>query len=236
MNHPLGTRSEARAMRASAFRPLIAVVCLLLLAGLSGCKPRQFTVEVDVPVFRDFAVRIPGFVNPGTVIPERFSRQDVPVCDLPTEEVMWEMVGDKLGAALGNFVARSYTIDRVLLMESRMVAVLGNFNELVSVALVFKPKMIDGVVRPPFDLGAVASASGLGTEIVLTPPVPVDLMQIMREQEMPPLDECALVGAEVHGVVPLNDVSADVIVRVRVTVTAKNLFASIGAWFAQLFL
>lgn len=229
-------RMEARVKRASAFRPALFLACLLLLAGLSGCKPRQYTVEVDVPVFQDFIVRIPGFVAPGTVIPDRYSKQDVSVCNLPTEAVMWDMVRDKLGATLGDFVARSYTIDNVHLLESRMVAVLGNFNELVSVALVFKPKILEDVERPWFDLGSVESATGLGTEIVLTPPVPVDLLQIMRDQELPPLDECARVGAEVHGVVPLSDVSADVIVRVRVTVTANNIFASMGAWLAQLFL
>jgi hypothetical protein len=207
----------------------------LLLACLAGCNNNQYSMDVTVPMFKDYGVRIPDFFTPGTPIPDKYSKMDVPVCSIPDEAAMWVMIKGKLGG-LGDFVAKSYTIDKLELLESRMTATGGSFETLTFVKLDFKPAPVNGVAQPMFELGMASSDQGLGTEIVLAPPVPVDLVQIMRDRQANASDECPLVAAEVHGMVPTPPVAADVTLRVRVTVTAKGVFASIAAWVLQLFL
>jgi len=209
--------------------PLVALLCL------AGCN-NQYTMELSVPVYKDYGVRIPDFFTPGTPIPDKYSKMDVPVCAIPNEETMWTMIREKLGALLGDFVASHYTIDKLELLESRMTATVGSFEALTFVKLGFKPAAVNGVEQTPFELGEMSSEQGLGTEIILAPPVPVDLVQIMRDTEANTSGDCPLVSAEVHGLVPESPVAADVTVRVRATVTAEGIFASFAAWVMQLFL
>jgi hypothetical protein len=208
---------------------------LLLLACLAGCD-NQYSMDLTVPMYKDYGVRIPDIFKPGSPIPDKYSKMDVPVCSIPDEEAMWVIIRQKLGGVLGDFVAKSYTIDKLELLESRMTATAGTFETLTFVKLDFKPVALDGVAQPPFALGMAASEQGLGTEIVLTPPTPVDLVQIMRDTQANTSAECPLVAAEVHGMVPTPPVAADVTLRVRITVTAKGVFASVAAWVMQLFL
>jgi len=217
----------SRAVRIGA--PLLVVACL------SGCN-NQYTMEVSVTMYQDYAVRIPDVFKPGTPIPEKYTKMDVPVCAIPGEAEMWDIVKQKLGGLLGGFVASHYTIDKLELLESRMTATQGSFEALRSVKLGFKPLPVDGVAQPVLELGEMASEQGLGTEIVLTPPVPVDLVPIMHAADANTTGECPLVAAEVHGLVPVSPVAADVALRVRPTITAKGLFASFAAWILQLFL
>jgi hypothetical protein len=212
-----------------------AVLPLLALASLAGCS-NQYTMELTVPIYKDYGVRIPDVFKPGTPIPDKYSKMDVPVCSIPDEAAMWAIVRQKLGGLLGDFVVNSYTIDKLDLLESRMTATVGTFETLTFVKLGFKPVPIDGAAQSTFELGEASSEQGLGKEIVLTPPVPVDLVQIMRDTEANGGEQCPLVAAEVHGAVPQSPVAADVALRVRVTVTAKNVFASFAAWVLQLFL
>ena len=208
--------------------PLFALTCL------AGCN-NQYTMELSVPIYKDYEVRIPDVFAPGSPIPEKYSKMDVPVCSIPNEETMWAMVREKLGA-LGDYVAQSYTIDKLELLESRMTATVGTFDALTFVKLDFKPVPINDVAQPILELGTASSEQGLGTDIVLTPPLPVDLVQIMRNTPTGGDTDCPLVAAEVHGAVPESPVAADVTLRVRTTVTAKGVLPSFAAWVLQLFL
>lgn len=208
---------------------------LLLLASLAGCS-NQYTMELSVPMYKDYAVRIPDVFKPGTPIPDKYTKMDVPVCNIPDEAAMWDIVKQKLGKLIGGFVSRHYTIDKLELLESRMTATVGTFEALTFVKLGFKPLPVNGAAQPVLELGQVSSEQGLGTEIVLTPPVPVDLVQVMHEADANTGNECPLVAAEVHGLVPVSPVAADVTLRVRPTVTAHGVLASFAAWVLQLFL
>ena len=208
--------------------PLLALTCL------AGCN-NQYSMELAVPIYKDYEVRIPDLFTPGSPIPDKYSKMDVPVCSIPTEETMWAMVREKLGA-LGDYVAQSYTIDKLELLESRMTATVGSFEALTFVKLGFKPVPLDGVEQPLLELGVASSDGGLGTDIVLTPPIPVDLVPIMQATGVGSGAECPLVAAEVHGAVPESPVAADVTLRVRTTVTAKGVLPSFAAWVLQLFL
>ncbi len=209
---------------------------LLVLTCLAGCNNNQYSMEVSVPMYKDYGVRIPDVFKPGTPIPDKYTKMDVPVCNIPNETAMWDIVKQKLGGLLGGFVADHYTIDKLELLESRMTATVGTFASLTFVKLGFKPVAVNGVAQEPFDLGTASSDQGLGTDIVLTPPVPVDLVPIMQDSTANTGGDCPLVSAEVHGAVPESPVAADVTVRVRATVTASGFFASIAAWVLQLFL
>ena len=226
---------RARGVLSDLFLFARAGVPLLLLACLAGCN-NQYTMEVSVPMYKDYAVRIPDTFTPGAPIPDKYTKMDVPVCNIPNEEAMWAIVRQKLGGLLGGFVASHYTIDKLELLESRMTATVGTFEKLTFVKLGFKPLAVDGADPTPLDLGTASSDQGLGTEIVLTPPVPVDLVPIMHDAEANTSGQCPIVAAEVHGAVPVSPVAADVTLRVRPTVTAKGLFASFAAWVLQLFL
>jgi hypothetical protein len=225
---------EQRAL-CSASRLARAGVSLLLLACLAGCS-NQYSMELTVPMYKDYAVRIPSAFTPGSPIPARYSKMDVPVCNIPDEAAMWDIVKQKLGGLLGGYVAGHYSIDRLDLLESRMTATIGTFDSLTFVKLGFKPLPVNGVDQTALDLGNTYSEQGLGTEIVLVPPVPVDLVPIMQDAAANTTDQCPLVAVEVHGTVPASDVAADVSVRVRATVTAKGVLASFAVLVFQLFL
>ena len=223
--------------RGYAPRLSVGVGLSFLVLCLTGCDTNGYEVEITVPMFQDFAVRIPSFVAPGTRIPDKYSKMDVPVCNIPTEDEIWTLAEQKLGDLgwLATLASNIYTIEKLDLLDSRMTAIVGSFDDLTYVGLVLKPKPLNGDEQPYYDLGAAASDTGLGAEIVLTPPNPVDLMAIMRDEQDNPSTECVRVGAEVHGCVPDGPVSADVFVHVRVTISAPGILTSFPLWLLQLF-
>ncbi len=208
---------------------------LLLLICLAGCN-NQYTMDLTVPVYSHTVSRLPSAFTPGMPIPDAYSIEPVLVCSIPNEDTMWAKVREKLGDLLGGYVEQHYNIDKLELLESKLMATAGTFESLTYVKLDFKPAPVDGVEQPVFALGFASSDQGLGTEIDLTPPVPVDLVPIMEASQANDGSNCPIVEAEVHGAVPQLPVSAEVTVSVRATVTASGVLASFAGWVLQLFL
>lgn len=183
---------------------ILAITAMLagLVLPFSGCGGAF--VEVG-PV--SFTAEIGG----GTLLEDIFTRKGgVPIthqedfCDMPSEEALEDQflqVGD---IDISKFVRLS----RLELVESTITATQGDFNFLSSMTVRFIPAPVNGVEQDPVVLGTASNANGLGTVVVLTPPEPVDFLDLIQQNDANPSSECPKLELEVTvRAVPTQDVT-----------------------------
>jgi len=100
-------------------------------------------------------------------------------CDIPSEQELQEQVLNVGGVDLSRFIRLS----GLHLVNTHIVATSGNFNFMTSMTVRFIPKPGAG---DPVTLGTASNAGGLGTDIVLVPPSPVDFLDLIRANDASP--------------------------------------------------
>jgi hypothetical protein len=180
----------------------MAAMVVGLVLSFSGCGgpfvevgPVSFTTEI----------------GSGTLLEDIFTRKGgVPIshqedfCDMPSEQALEEQflqVGD---VDISKFVRLS----RLELVESTITATQGDFNFLSAMTVRFIPAPVNGAEQDPVVLGTASNANGLGTVVVLTPPAPVDFLDLIQQNDANPSSECPKLELEVTvRAIPTQDVS-----------------------------
>jgi len=183
---------------------LLVAVAALAVAGCLGGSievgPVQFTANVgEGKVFQDL------FLPKGA--PAVSYREDM--CEIPSESDLAEQYLQVGGVDVSNFIQLS----RLELVEMKITATSGNFNFLSSISVRYIPAPVNGQEQDPVTLGTATNQNGLGTEISLVPPEPVDFLELIREDDANPSSECPKLEVEMTPrSIPLQDVeyTADV--------------------------
>ncbi|NIA12479.1 MAG: hypothetical protein GWP08_00255 [Nitrospiraceae bacterium] len=179
---------------------MTAVIVGFGLAGM-GCSPTipfAFDISINLGTYDLSALQVYAGLFAGAEIPEDFEAPALPVCNLPTQEEIRELVSE----AAGDWVANLIHLKAMNLVATELTAISGDFDDLTYLSLQWQPKPLGGVAQPSVNLGTADSALGLGTQILLGPPVPVDFLALIEDDAANPATECASLGIDVDGVVP----------------------------------
>ncbi len=159
---------------------LLVAVPLAMLAG--SCTPGG-TIEVG-------PIRVTQTIGESTFLRSIFlPKGGVPVvwsddfCEIPSEQELQEQVLTVGGVDLSSFIRLS----GLNLVNTHIVATTGDFNFMTSMTVRFVPKPGAG---DPVVLGTASNAGGLGTEIVLVPPQPVDFLDLIRANDASAAIQC----------------------------------------------
>ncbi|MBX7257577.1 MAG: hypothetical protein K1Y02_14550 [Candidatus Hydrogenedentes bacterium] len=151
----------------------LAVASVLAIG--TSCTP-QGTIEIG-------PVRVTQAIGESTILQSIFLPKDgAPIvwsddfCDMPSEQELQDEVLNVGGIDLSGFVRLS----ALNLINAHLVATSGDFNFMTSITVRFIPKPSAG---DPVVLGTASNAGGLGTEITLTPPEPVDFLELIRAND-----------------------------------------------------
>ncbi len=170
----------------------------LAVAGLAvSCNSGiPFSYTFDVAVGEGFALDgLPGMF-PGDPIPEDQPFPPIPVCTLPTEEDMRDMVRE----AAGGFIASVFEIDRLELKTITLNATEGGFDGITEMTLLWQPL---GLLPWQFrEIGAASDPAGFQESVVLVPPAGVDFLDLIEDAKKTAWLGCPSVRFDVKGVVP----------------------------------
>lgn len=155
-------------------------------------------------------VRFTADVGEGTLFADLFLPKGGPnvmyeedLCNLPSESELEERFLQVGGVDISNFIRLS----GLELVETKLTADSGNFNFLSSITVSYIPAPVNGQDQDPVVLGTASNSNGLGTEISLVPPEPVDFLDLIRENDENPSQECPKLKVEMTPrSIPLQDV------------------------------
>lgn len=199
-------------------RRLLYIATGLVLCATVGCLGG--VVEVG-------PIRFTANVGEGTLLKDLFLPKgggptvmyQEDLCNLPSESDLEERFLQVGGVDISNFIR----LDGLELVETKLTATSGNFNFLSSVTVSYIPAPVNGQDQDPVVLGTATNQSGLGTEISLVPPEPVDFLDLIQENDDNPSQECPKLKVEMTPrAIPLQDVDYDVDVTV-------DAYAQVGA-------
>jgi len=166
---------------------LLAAGVAAVLGGLTGCDrlmPFKFTVPVELGTY-DLGdlVGAAGGTAPS-----------VPICNLPTQDDV-----DALARAqLGDFVGKLIQVDAMDLTGVKITAEQGDFGFLTSLGL----QWVSQPGQAPIDLGTAQAAAGFGSEIVVTPPEPVDFLPFISDGKQSGSSQCGTLKMSFDGTLP----------------------------------
>lgn len=179
---------------------LLALFVLISGTNLSCGRmfPFKFTAPISLGVYDLEQFQFFSELLAGAPIPEDYEGPGLPVCDLPTQDDIKEIVRQNLGEWVANLI----TLDEMNLVETKLEALQGNFATITHVALKWRPEPVDDVEQPFVNLGTDDAPSGFGTDIVLAPEEQVDFLELIDEAAANPSTECASLNMDVSGTVP----------------------------------
>jgi hypothetical protein len=177
----------------------------LCLTGCFAVPPMTFTIDVDSG----------QTFGPGALIPAGTAVEDY---ELVTSDFigigqLFDIARQRLGSQLFAFV----DIDQVELLETIVTATRGNFDTLKEVR--FDLRVAGSAGEFNTSLGSVQSDTGLGTQFVLVPEEPVDLLFALNPGAQTPPPAVTQFAATVSGAMPAQPVTFDTAARLRVTVS-----------------
>lgn len=171
-------------------------------------------------------VRFTANVGEGTVLQDLFLPKGAPsisyqedLCEIPSETDLESKFMQIGGVDVSNFIRLS----GLELVQTKITATSGNFNFLSSMTVRYIPAPVNGQAQNAIVLGTATNPNGLGTEVNLVPPGPVDFLDLIRENDDNPSAECPKLEIEMTPrSIPLQDVdyTADVTV---------DAYAQVGA-------
>ncbi len=196
-------------MNVSIRRKMRLCFMVIGIAAITSCGghyievgPVRFTANVgDGKVLQDLFLPKGG--------PSVTYREDM--CDIPSESDLESRFLQVGGVDISNFIRLS-GLD---LVETKITATSGNFNFLSSMTVRYIPAPVNGQDQDPVVLGTATNSNGLGTEISLVPPEPVDFLDLIRANDANDSQECPKLEVEMTPrSIPLQDVeyTADVTV------------------------
>jgi hypothetical protein len=177
-------------------------ICLIfgLMQPMSGCTGNG-TLRLG-----PFQIVVPaggGSLLRDLFLPKIVVSNKEEVCDLPSEEDIAAMAGSVGGINLSQIIA----VSDLNLVQTVITATSGNFNFLTEVTVRWIPAPVNGQEQPPVMLGTATSPGGFGTQIVLTPTTTVDLIDLIRLNDMNTSGDCPKIELEVNASSPpLSDV------------------------------
>lgn len=142
------------------------------------------------------------------------------LCDMPSEAELKEELRNVVDSIdLTNII----TISRIEVVSTTITATSGNFNSLDSVALEYVPKPVNGQPQSAISLGSVASPPQLGSQIVLTPPSTVDMLQLIKANDANSGPGCPKARMTAEGTPPVTPISWQSEVTVNIWAKIKPL-------------
>lgn len=189
-------RYAARAIRAA----IVFCLAVAMFLPMSGCTGNG-TLRLG-----PFALMLPageGSLLRDLFLPKIVVSNKEEVCDLPSEDDIAAMAGSVGGINLSQIIA----VSDLNLVQTIITATSGDFSFLTEVTVRWIPAPVNGQEQPPVVLGTVSSPGGFGTEIVLVPTTTVDLIDLIRLNDMNTSGDCPEIELEVDASgPPLSDV------------------------------
>lgn len=194
----------------------VAAVAVLVMAGCgAGFEIGPIELTIDLGDGQLAAVDFGG-VSRLVAIDATVTQ---PLCDLPTEEDLQSALQD---AVPGINISRIVSLSRIEVAGIALDASQGDFSSITAMELAFIPKPVSGVPQAPVLFGSVATPPALGTEIVLSPPQTVDMLELVRANDANAEAACPEAEFSVSGTPPAQTVQWEGTMTVKV-------WAKIGA-------
>jgi len=138
-------------------------------------------------------VRFTADVGEGTILPSIVVFKGTPpvsyredLCNIPSESELEENFLQVGGVDISNFIRLS----GLNIIETKLTATSGNFNFLSALTIRYIPAPENGQQQNPIVLGTATNPSGLGSEVNLVAPEPVDFLDLIRKNDENPSSEC----------------------------------------------
>lgn len=138
-------------------------------------------------------VRFTADVGEGTILPSIVVFKGAPpvsyredLCNIPSEGELEERFLQVGGVDISNFIRLS----GLNIVETKLTATSGNFNFLSALTIRYIPAPENGQQQIPIVLGTATNPNGLGNEVNLVAPEPVDFLDLIRKNDENPSSEC----------------------------------------------
>lgn len=182
-------------MRHNSLKVFGTIGLIILLLAAAGCGVRvPVSFEVPVDLVKNFELSAYEDLPGGVPIPADIELPEWPVCTLPTEEQIMEMVEERAG----EFVSGALQIEGITLVNIHVSASSGSFDTLTAVALAWVPSEGEGEIP----LGSAVSDAGLQSDILFEPPAEVDVLALTAAESMSKSGACPGIALDIEGVVP----------------------------------
>jgi hypothetical protein len=170
-------------------------------------------------------VRFTADVGEGTILPSIVVLKGAPpvsyredLCNIPSESELEERFLQVGGVDISNFIRLS----GLHIVETKLTATSGNFNFLSALTIRYIPAPENGQEQVPIVLGSATNPNGLGNEINLVAPEPVDFLDLIRKNDDNSSSECPELEIEMT---PRSIITNNVEYDIAVTVDA---YAQVG--------
>jgi hypothetical protein len=179
---------------------LAAVIAVAATTALPACTGNG-TLRIG-----PFGIMIPA--GEGSLLRDLFLKKVVvsnkeEVCDLPSEADLAAMVSNVGNIDLSDIIA----ISDLDLVQTVVTATSGDFGFLTEMTVRWIPAPINGQEQDPVVLGTASDPNGFGSVIVLVPSASVDLIDLIRLNDMNTSSDCPEIEIEVDANgVPTGDV------------------------------
>ncbi len=199
----LKSRSVATIAQLRILRAIASVALVCTLAGLTtvACTGNG-TLKLG-----PFQIMVPageGMLLRDLFLPKIVISNKEEVCDLPSEAEIAAMAGSVGGIDLSSIIA----VSDLNLVQTIVTATSGDFSFLTEITVRWIPAPVNGQEQTPIVLGTASAPGGFGTQIVLVPTSPVDLIELIRMNDANTSDDCPMIELEVDASgPPLSDVS-----------------------------
>jgi hypothetical protein len=150
----------------------VGPIALTMPATAGTIDPAEM-IPADLPIELDAGIPLPVMF-------------EVPYCELPTEADVTAVYEQVAGSQLGDIAELS----RLDLVQVTLNALEGSFGQALWVEVHFQPAPVLGIPQFPVVLGRSVGLTGSETEIILTPPNEVDLLELIRQADENIDDEC----------------------------------------------
>jgi hypothetical protein len=171
-------------------RILIVCACASVSLAVIGCGTEGLElgpVQLSVPLGSGTFSATDLLGAKDTVV-----QVDEDICNLPTEADITTLLQQVSSIDLSGFV----TITQLVLAETELLALSGDFSFLSEITLSYIPKPVDGVEQDPVVMGTASAPGGFGNTIILQPSQNVDLLALILENDANPATECPKVRFE----------------------------------------
>lgn len=196
------TLPSRRVIARKHLRIFTAAALLCAVAGLAavGCTGNG-TLRLG-----PFQIMVPA--GEGTLLRDLFLPKVVisnkeEVCDLPSEEELGALAGSVGSIDLSSIIA----VSDLNLIQTIVTATSGDFSFLTELTVRWIPAPVNGQEQDPIVLGTASDPNGFGTQIVLLPTSPVDLIDLIRMNDANTSGDCPEIEliVDANGI-PLSDV------------------------------
>jgi hypothetical protein len=186
--------------------PLLCATALTACDG-AGVKVGPFPVAVDLGsgTFSAESLGVPA----GTKGTTSF---ELPLCNLPSEDDLNVLLAENVDET----VARLVSLSEIIVRDVTLLATRGDFGGLTAIAVFYVPAPLLGIPQLPVALGSATALEGFGVEVNLQPLNEVNLLDVVRENDSNPGDECPTLLVVLTGEVPASPIDWEAMIMADV--------------------